>query len=87
MVSTNIKLTNPTGLHMRPADIFTKAMSKYQSNITITFKDKEINGKSIINLMTACIKKDCEIGIDCEGPDEREMLAEAVALIESGFGE
>ena len=87
MISTNIKVTNPTGLHMRPADIFTKAMSKYQSDITITFKDKEVNGKSIVNLMTACIKKDSEITISCEGPDEREMLVEAVALIESGFGE
>ena len=56
MVSQNVKITNEMGFHMRPANVFVTAMSKYASNINIIANDKKINGKSIMNIMAACIK-------------------------------
>lgn len=87
MVSGTTKITNKMGFHMRPANIFVTAMTKYASDISIITDDKKINGKSIMNIMASCIRCGSEITIECDGPDEREMLAEAVSLIESGFGE
>lgn len=87
MVSQNVKITNEMGFHMRPANVFVTAMSKYTSNINIIANDKKINGKSIMNIMAACIKCSTEITVECDGPDEKEMLAEAISIIESGFGE
>jgi phosphocarrier protein len=37
--------------------------------------------------MTACIKCGTEVELQCEGPDEVEMLQAAVALIKSGLGD
>ena len=87
MVSKLTKVTNEMGFHMRPANAFVTAMTKYASNINIIVGDKKINGKSIMNIMAACIKCGTEITVECDGADEQAMLDEAIALIESGFGE
>ena len=87
MVSKLTKVTNEMGFHMRPANVFVTAMTKYTSNINIIVGDKKVNGKSIMNIMAACIKYGTEITVECDGPDEQAMLDEAIALIESGFGE
>lgn len=87
MVSQKITLTNEQGLHMRPAGIFAAAMGKFRCEVKIRFNNSVINGKSVMNIMIACIKKGSEIEIVCNGEDENEALAEAMALIESGFDE
>lgn len=87
MVSKNFTVMNKMGFHMRPANVFVTAMTKYASDINIVFGGKNINGKSIMNIMAACIKCGSEITVECDGADEDAMLAEASALIESGFGE
>ena len=87
MVSKLTKVTYEMGFHMRPANVFVTAMTKYASNINIIVGDKKINGKSIMNIMAACIKCGTDITVECDGADEQAMLDEAIALIESGFGE
>lgn len=87
MVSKTVKITNEMGFHMRPANVFVTAMTKYSSDINIIFNEKKINGKSIMNIMAACIKCGSEITVECDGADEQAMLDEAVKLIEDGFGE
>lgn len=87
MVSKTVKITNEMGFHMRPANVFVTSMTKYSSDINIIANEKKINGKSIMNIMAACIKCGSEITIECNGTDEQAMLDEAVKLIEDGFGE
>ena len=79
MVSKLITLTNPQGFHMRPASVFTTAMGKYSCDVTINFNNNKYNGKSLLNIIAACII--------CDGTDEKEALDEAIQLIESGLGE
>lgn len=82
MVSKNVNVTNPEGLHMRPAGVFTKEMSKFESDVTIVFGGKEFNGKSIMNVIAACIKCGSEIEIKCSGVDEQAALDKAVELVQ-----
>lgn len=87
MVSQKITITNPQGLHMRPAGVFAKGVAKFDSNVNIIFNGKTTNGKSLLNIIGACIKCGNEIEIQCDGPDEEEALKTAIELIESGLGE
>ena len=87
MVSANTTIVNPMGMHMRPAQLFVNEMTPYDCDVTILFGGKEINGKSIMNLMAACIKQGSEIEIRCDGKDVQAALKAAVALVESGLGE
>lgn len=87
MVSQKTTLTNAQGFHMRPAGTFANAMGKYTADVNIKFNGNDVNGKSLMNIIAACIKCGSEVEIVCDGPDEKEALNEAISMIESGLGE
>lgn len=87
MLSQTITIKNSQGLHMRPAGIFANEMGRFESDVFIKFNGNNVNGKSLMNIMAACIKFGSEIEIECSGADEQEALKKAVELIESGLGE
>lgn len=87
MVSEKVTVINKMGFHMRPASAFVQAMAKYKSDINIVFNGRDIDGKSIMNVMAACMKQGSELELQCSGPDEQEMLKAAAGLINSGLGE
>lgn len=87
MVSKKIVVSNPSGLHARPASVLAKAAMKCDSDVVLAVGDKTLNPKSILNIMAAAIKKGTEIELRCDGKTEAEDLATLVALIESGLGE
>ena len=87
MVSAKTKIVNPMGMHMRPAQLFVKAVTPFPCHVTLVFNGKEINGKSVMNLMAACIKQGAEIEIRCDGDGEADCLKAAVELVDSGLGE
>ena len=51
MVSQTITLTNGSGLHMRPAGVLASAMAPFASDVTIVAADKEVNAKSLMELL------------------------------------
>ncbi len=85
MVREKIIVTNPEGLHLRPAGIFAQEMDRFECSITIRYKGTRINAKSLLSILTACIKCGSEIDIECEGSDEHEAIAKAIELISTGF--
>ncbi len=85
MVTRNITILNPEGLHMRPAGIFAEEMGKFSSNVTIRFKNHIVNAKSLLSIMAACISCGSSIEIECSGNDEEDAMNTAVRLIESRF--
>ena len=87
MVSKRVTVVNPQGMHMRPAQLFVAEMTKYDSEVSISFGGRTINAKSIMELMASCIKMGSEIEIHCSGTDETEALAAAVKLLKSGLGD
>ena len=87
MVSEKLTILNKQGLHMRPARTFVQTMAEYQSDVAILFNGKRVNGKSIMQVMTACIKQGAEIELESSGAGEGQMVAAAVAHINSGLGD
>ncbi|MFI3171425.1 MAG: HPr family phosphocarrier protein [Eubacteriales bacterium] len=87
MVSQKVIVSNPSGIHARPASVLVKTTAKCKSNVIIMVGEKKIVAKSILNVMAAAIKCGTEIEVQCDGENEVEDLKEVVALIESGLGE
>ena len=87
MVSKTFTINNAEGLHMRPAGIVAKEMSKFSSNVTLVFGEKRINAKSLINIISACIKSGAEVTFECEGEDEEAAIAKIEELASQNFGE
>ena len=87
MVTQKIVITNPTGLHLRPAGNLCKVARTYKSHITFTYGDNSANAKSVLSVLGACIKCGDELEFKCEGPDEEEALEAIISAIETGLGE
>lgn len=82
-----VTVVNPSGMHVRPAGQLVKAAHPFKSTIEIEFKEKVVNVKSIIGIMSLGIAKGDEITVSAVGEDEKEAVDAIVVLIESGFGE
>ena len=87
MVSQKIKVTNEKGIHMRPASVFSQAMTPFASDVKVVFNGTAYDAKSVMMLMSACIKCGAEIEIQCDGADEQDALKKAIELVESGLGD
>ena len=87
MVSQVVKVTNEQGMHMRPASVFSQAMTPFASDVKVVFNGTAYDAKSVMMLMSACIKCGAEIEIQCDGADEQDALKKAIELVESGLGD
>ena len=87
MISQKIKITNPTGLHLRPAGNLCKQAMKFKSKVTFEYDGNIANAKSVLSVLGACIKSGDEITLICDGEDEEEALSILLSYIESGLGE
>ena len=87
MVSKEVKITNPTGLHLRAAGNLCKEAMRYKSKVTFNYDGNVANAKSVLSVLGACIKTGDVITLICEGDDEEEALKNLAAYIENGLGE
>ncbi|ARU92262.1 phosphocarrier protein Hpr [Spiroplasma clarkii] len=74
MTSFKAIITDPVGLHARPASVLSKEASKFASDIKLKCGDKEANLKSIMNVMALAVKTGSEITVEAEGADEKEAI-------------
>jgi len=75
MIRETIVIQNESGLHARPAATFVRLASKFQSNITLIKDGIEINGKSILGVMTLAAEKGSTITLTADGEDEEKALS------------
>ncbi len=87
MVSRTFTIKNRAGLHLKPAAALCTEAIKYQSSITLTFGNTTTNAKSVLNVLSACVKCEDTIILTCDGEDEEMALENLTRLIESGLGE
>ena len=87
MICDKITITNPSGLHLRPAGIFCKEAMRFKSQITFGAKGSIANAKSVLSVLGACVNCGDVIELCCDGEDEEEALKTLSEAIESGLGE
>lgn len=87
MVSRDVTIINPSGLHLRPAGILSQTAMKFKSDIVIEGGDRKIIAKSVLNVMAAGVKCGAKLKVICDGPDEEEALESVCGIIKSGLGE
>ena len=68
-------VSDPVGLHARPATILVNQASKFTSDIKLVYNGKEVNLKSIMGVMSLGIPTQSEITISCSGEDEDAAVA------------
>ena len=81
MVSKKVVVSNPTGLHARPASQLVQFCKKFPEKITLKGKGKDTDPKSIISLLSAGLVKGTEIEVEVSGDNEASVCDEVVNFI------
>lgn len=74
MKEVTIKIIDDAGLHARPASIISKEAADHSEEVTLTYRDKTINLKSILGVMSLGVPKNAEITLSVDGENEQEVL-------------
>ncbi len=87
MIEIIVTIKNKAGMHTRPAATIVKLAAKYKCEFFISRDGMNINGKSIIGVMTLAAEEGAELTLSFDGEDEEEAAKEIVDFFEIGFGE
>jgi len=87
MIERQITIKNRAGLHTRPAATLVKTAAKFKAEFTIIKDSFQINGKSIIGVMTLAAEQGSTLFLRFEGPDEEAAMNAIVDLFDRGFDE
>jgi len=69
MVEKEVTVTNRAGLHTRPASMIVRTAAKYESDFFIQKDGFEINGKSIIGVMTLAAEQGAKLMLIFDGTE------------------
>ena len=84
--SRQVEITNPEGMHARPADLFAKCAGRFASTVTVVKTDGErIDGKSILSLLTLAAVQGTQLTIEAAGADAAQAVDTLGELVDSGF--
>jgi phosphocarrier protein len=87
MIVCEVTVTNKAGVHTRPASMIVRAAARFASDFYIKKDGYEINGKSIIGVMTLAAEQGAVLTLTFDGQDEQEAAESLVRIFEDGFGE
>ena len=77
MKSCEYTMTDPVGIHARPAGILVKEIKKYASTVTVIKGEKEVNALKLMALMGMGIKQGDTVKVTIDGADE-DVAAAAI---------
>ncbi len=78
---------NALGLHARAAAKLATAAKSFVANVWVGKDGEEVNGKSILAVMTLATPVGTTITLRCDGDDARDAFAALAELVRDGFGE
>ena len=87
MIEKEVTIKNRAGLHTRPAASLVKLAAKFKAEFFIMKDGLEINGKSIIGVMTLAAEQGAKLLLRFDGEDEQDACAAIAGLFERGFDE
>jgi phosphocarrier protein HPr len=82
-----LQIQNELGLHARAGTQFVQIASKFPCEIMVVKAGNEVNGKSILSLLTLMAPKGTTITIKAKGDRAEDAVAALAALINDKFGE
>ena len=80
-------IVNTLGLHARAAAQLVQTANRFGAEVQVSKDDAEVNGKSIMGVLTLAAAKGTRIVVVCDGEDAPAAMAALASIIENGFGE
>lgn len=84
MKQREITIKHKTGLHARPASNFVQTAHKFKSDVKLVKDGVEVNGKSIMSVLTLAASFNTKILLIVEGEDEDKAIDILTKILEEG---
>ncbi len=82
-----VRIPNAAGLHARPCHAIATLARRFQSSLRVACDGVDVDGRSILELMTLCAPCEATLTLRAAGADAEELVRTVAALVEDGFGE
>jgi len=80
-----VTISNRLGLHARAANFFVRVANLYKADIMVAKASQNVNGKSILGILTLAAGYNSKITIKAEGEDAEEAVEALAQLVRDGF--
>ena len=80
-----VVVSNPQGLHLRPAEKFAKLAQTFEADIEVGHQDYRVDAKSIMNIMTLGAAQGVKLTLTASGPDAEAAVQALINLVERQF--
>jgi len=87
MIEKEVLIKNKLGLHARAAVKFVNLANRFGAHVKIIKDGDEIDGKSILGILTLAATQGTSIMLKISGKDEKDALQALEALIDHRFDE
>jgi phosphocarrier protein len=78
-------IKDEAGIHARPAGMLVKALSAFESDITVACGSKSASAKKLFALMGLAVKHGETITVTASGPDEAKAAETAKSFLEANL--
>ena len=88
-LSKEFVVSNPLGIHARPASVFVQTATAFASDVSVTNLDTSntADGKSVMSMLMLSAPQGTRIRLDVSGEDAVTAMETLSRLIEEGFNE
>ena len=76
MISREMEIKIPSGLDPSTIALFIQIASQYDSSVYVEVKNKKVNAKSIMGMMTLALMEGMDILVEADGNDETAAVSE-----------
>jgi phosphocarrier protein len=81
------EITNRLGIHARVAAKIVETANRFQAETFLEKDGVEVNGRSILGILTLCCPQGSRLTFRAEGVDAGEAIEAFARLVEAKFGE
>lgn len=74
MVEKVYTITNDAGLHARPSTVLVSTATRFKSEIMLEYKERKVNLKSIMGVMSLGIPKGASVKVIVDGEDGSQAI-------------
>ena len=78
-------ITDPVGIHARPAGILAKEAKNFKSTVTVLKGEKSAKATALMKLMGLGVKQNDEVTVQIEGEDEEACFAAIEKFFKENF--
>ena len=78
-----LNIKNDLGLHIRAANKLVQVASRYASEVTLTYQEKTVPAKNIMEVITLAVPCGAEVVLKVFGDDEHEAFVAMLDVIDN----